>query len=436
MSRGKVTKFPGGKERPDWEVRLVKSREGDPKATAHNLMLILENHPEIQGLLALDEFANRVVFADGRQPPWPGASADEFSELDGVELSAWLGQPETYGMNTKTAAVLEAVEAVARRHRFHPVRDYLNGLVWDGVERIPTLFADYMGAARNAYTAQVGLNFMISSVARILEPGCKVDIMLILEGEQGAGKTKAVRKLFGGDRWYVDAQRSPAEKDFYQDLVGKWGVEIGEMTSFTKAESNKVKQTLSAQADVYRPSYGRYSKTFPRQCVFIGTTNESEYLRDHTGARRFLPVRVDVVDADLIVSARDQLWAEAVARFKRNEPWWTEPEGAREQQDERYMEDSWSDPVMRWLSGNASDQHYKTLAEDDREKKIGGRVLECTTTDLLLHALGVDLARHDRPAQMRIGQIMHRLKWGKYRVLRAGVRQWRWYRPMEDTGDA
>lgn len=422
----------GGDRAPDdWRQRLVRSREGDCKSTPHNLMLILENDEELSGLFALDEFANQVTIT--RNPPWRGGKAGEWLETGATQLAAWLGQPETYMMNVKSSMVMEAVEATANINRHHPVREYLEGLEWDGVERIPSLFPTYFGTADNPYTRGVGLIFMISAVARILQPGCKVDTMLVLEGRQGAGKTRVTQMLFGGDRWYMDAQRSPTEKDFYQDLQGKWGVEIGELVSFTKSEANKVKQTLSATADTYRPSYGRYSRTFPRQNVFIGTTNEDQPLRDATGARRFLPVRVGTVNVEELRTWRDQLWAEAVVRYRRGESWWELPEGAAEEQEDRYQADAWEEPVARWLEGGPKD-HYawriNCAKSDDPMKR--GEVLECSTTDLLSFALRVDVGRQDRQMQMRVAAIMTRFGWPKHRVSVGNQRVYLYYRPYDD----
>lgn len=412
----------------DWRKHLTRNRQGNIIANAHNLACIFEHDEDLKGLFRLDEFSNRVAMR--RPPPWSGSSQDEFTELDGVELAAWLGKGGSdngYELSVKSSLVVEVVEAVARRHRFHPVRDYLRDLEWDGVERIPSLFPAHCDTADDAYHRRVAVIFMLSAVARILQPGCKVDTMLVLEGEQGLGKTRVTQTLFGGDRWYMDAQRSPAEKDFYQDIVGKWGVEIGEMTSFSKAEANKVKQTLSATSDTYRPSYGRYSRTFPRQCVFVGTTNEDEWQRDHTGGRRFLPVRVMRVDVEAIAEIRGLLWAEAVARLDRGENWWELPDRAKDEQDQRYTEDAWAQPVLVWLSGLAPPTTYERLRFAERH--VQGHLTEVTTADVMTRALHIDTGRVDRQGQMRVGAILTRWGWRKYRTTKYGRQAWLWYSP-------
>ncbi len=414
-----------------WRGDLVISKAGECRATPHNISLVLDNDPEMTGLFRLDEFAGRIVLS--RDPPWSGGVSREFTEQDAFELAAWLGRPDTYSMACKAAQVAEAVEAVARRHRFHAVRDYLDSLEHDGEERIARLFTTYFGAEHCDYLEGVAAVFMLGAVARIYEPGCKVDHMLVLEGKQGGGKTSAVRALFGGDEWYVDAQRSPADKDFYQDIVGKWVAEIGEMTSFSKADYNKVKQTLSAQADTYRPSYGRYSRTFKRQCIFVGTTNEDAWQRDPTGGRRYLPVRVSAVDVVAVTRDRDQLWAEAVMRYQRGDSWWNAPANAEDEQDDRYCDDPWAEAVVRWILGHAKDRDYDAI--DMRARDGEGRVIECSVAEVLANALHLEVEKHDLRPQQRVGVIMSRLGWKKYRRdrgkdIKVG-RVWYWYAPSD-----
>lgn len=185
---------------------------------------------------------------------------------------------------------------------------------------------------------------LVSAVARAFEPGCKVDTMLVLEGKQGVGKTRFTRELFGAD-WYAEATASPGDKDFFQVLQGRWVMEIGEMESFTKAEVGKIKQAVTAQQDTFRASYGRFVKTYPRQCVFVGTTNENQYLRDPTGARRFLPIRVNTIDVDRIIRERDQLWAEAVHLYREGFDYWTLPADAAREQERRYQADTWEETI-------------------------------------------------------------------------------------------
>lgn len=393
----------------EWREQLIRTRSGTVQATLHNIVTIMEHDNRLAGLLRLDEFSTNVVFS--REPPF-GGGMREISDAEVAELAAWFGSPETYGISVSTGMMYEAVGLVGARNKFHPVRDYLDSLVWDGHERIPTLFREYFGVPLDDYTRQVALNWLISAVARVRNPGCKCDLMTILEGEQGAGKSTAIKVLCGTD-WFVATTESPDNKDFYQILQGRWIVEIEEMQAFSKPQMPKIKSAISVEVDVFRPSYGRMPRSFPRHNVFVGTTNDDEYLRDPTGARRFMPVRVGGVDIDLLKDDRDQLWAEADIRYKRGEPFWDLPAQADAEREARYMDDSWTDPIAAWLEGQGQ-------FNETRPAAFAGARDEATTDEILTEALGLDKSRHTRQEQMRVGTIMRRLGWQKKQVRRHG----------------
>jgi predicted P-loop ATPase len=421
--------FGGGSHDPgDWTQGITRNSTGRPESTTHNALLVMEHDDALSGLFVLDEFSNVVRLT--RKPGWLGGEVDEFTDQDGTELSGWLGNPDRYRLNIKAEMVMGCVEAMARRRKIHPVRRYLESLEWDGQPRLAQLFPRYFNAEDTPYTQQAAQCFMVSAVARILwtDPqvrhnGAQVDFMLVLEGEQGVRKTSAVRSLFS-PKWYAEAQESPSSKDFYQALRGRWCVEIGEMDSFSKADVTKVKQAITARFDTYRPSYGRVSRSFRRECVFVGTTNENEYLRDPSGGRRFLPVKVGCVDIPALEAARDQLWAEAVTLFRGGFAWWELPPDAAEQQDERFAEDSWQGPLLRWLTGRAEDKDYPPRFA----ASVGGKVSVewTTTTELLNWALHIDIGKHGKPEQMRVAAIMRRLKWTHNRVRVGEYRERRW----------
>lgn len=436
VARQKITVLQGGKDGggrggapidpADWRLLLVRDRDGIPRATMHNMMLVLEHDPCLAGLFAMNEFENRICLQ--KIAPWSGAKPNEYRETDATRLAAWLGSPERYTLNAKPEMVTAAVLAVAESAAYHPVRSYLEALEWDGVERLPSLFIDHFAVSDTPYARHVSVVFAISAVARIFVPACQVDFMLVLEGGQGAGKTRAVNALFGDD-WYAESMESPQHKDFYISLLGRWGVEIGEMHSFSKADTTKVKQAVTARYDHYRPPYGRAAQSFPRQCVFVGTTNETDWQRDHTGARRYYPVRVGGrVDVAALRELRDQIWAEAVARFKRGEQWWTDPPDAHEQQEDRYQEDSWTDPVHQWLSGRREDKYYP-LDIKRVPNTTPPQVDYISTSEILYHALGMDYAKHTRAEQNRIGQIMRKLGWESIRSETQGRKRRIWVRP-------
>lgn len=411
----------------EWSSELTRTTTGKPESTTHNTLLVMDNDERLDGLFSLDEFNNIVRLT--RDPVWAGGERDEFTDQDGTELAGWLGSPNRYTLSVKREMVMDCVEAMARRSKVHPVREYLTHLKWDGTERINAMFPTLFSTEDTEYTRQAARCFMVSAVARILwmDPkvrhnGAQVDFMLVLEGEQGRGKTSAVRELFGAE-WYAESMESPSGKDFYQSLRGRWCVEIGEMDSFTKADVTKVKQAITSRFDTYRPSYGRVSRSFRRECVFVGTTNEHEYLRDASGGRRFLPVKVDAVDIPGIAAQRDQLWAEAVALFGDGYPWWLLPADAVEQQEDRFAEDSWQGPIQRWLAGRAPDNAYPSriaLAGD------GVGLTWTTTTELLGWPLSIEVGKHGKPEQMRVAAIMRRLRWKPDRPMVNGYRERRW----------
>jgi predicted P-loop ATPase len=217
-----------------------------------------------------------------------------------------------------TQAVADVTYQLGKENAFHPVQRFLRNLKWDGKERLDTMLMKYCGAEGDVqYLADVGRKFMCASVARVFEPGVKFDHVMILEGPQGVGKSTFVQTL--AMKWGSDSLGDITNKDVIDNMRGKWLIELGELASMNRAEANDLKAFITRQFDVARKAYGRRSQTYPRQCVFVGTTNDDEYLKDVTGGRRFLPVTTTRFDIPALIKDREQLWAEAVVAWELGE---------------------------------------------------------------------------------------------------------------------
>jgi predicted P-loop ATPase len=335
---------------PEWREGLQRNSRGGVLGNFRNVTHTLRNAPEWSEVLGYDEFAARVITK--RSPYWGGDSQTEWD--DHHDRLAWEWFQEA-GIPAGSGVVGAGIQTVAMENRFHPVRNYLDGLRWDGQERLDTWPTTYLGAPDTPYVRAVGSRFLTSAVARIFEPGCKVDHMLTLEGPQGRMKSSALRVL--AHPWFTDHLSKVGTKDAALELAGTWLVEVSELDALAKAGQSAIKSFLSRQVDRFRPPYGRRLTTQRRQCVFAGTINPNgPYLKDRTGARRFWPIACGIIDLDALRRDRDQLWAEAVVRFRGGNPWWLEsPEleslAGREQEQRMEIDDPWSEGIERWLVG-------------------------------------------------------------------------------------
>ena len=340
----------------EWKTKLTVSNKGVIDLSLQNLILIMENDPNLKGTMAYNLLKGGPVKM--RRTPWDSREYDipeggaTWKDSDNAGLrwyieSAWhlVGKDK----------IQDALDLVRERHAFDPVKDYLTGLVWDGVERLDTMLVRWMGAEDNRYVRAVTRKWMCAAVARAMRPGCKFDNMLILVGKQGIGKSNLARALSRG--WFTDSLgRMDASKDAYERLSGVWIAEIAELAATKKAEVEDIKNFISKQEDTFRRAYARETGIYPRRCVFYGTTNDPEFLRDRTGARRFWPVEVEGFDNGVLKGLEaevDQLWAEAVARWRAGEVLWlndTETAAmALDAQAAHTAEDEWVLEIQTYL---------------------------------------------------------------------------------------
>jgi hypothetical protein len=409
----------------NWKGFLVMAPGRKLAPCAANVALILTHDVEWEGVLVYDELVGDIVAR--RIPPWPAdmkpakCEPGDWTGDDTIRAGMWIAR--NYGFTPTTRTVGEGLRIVAMRTLVHPIRDWVKSLRWDKKKRIDTMFIRLGGAEDTPLNRAISKNFLISCIARVMVPGAKVDTMPILEGEQGLGKSSLLRALVG-EQWFIEGSVDIGTKDGYQMLRRKWVGELGELDSLSRAEVSGVKQFLSQRVDTYRPSYGTHAVDFPRQIVFAGTVNPDGggYLKDDTGARRFWPIFLTLVDLAGLLEQREQLWAEAYARYMKGEKWYIDDPvliaAAAESTEERRQADPWEQVVGGWIAANPS----------VRRRGV-------TTVDVLKLALEIPVDRLGRTEESRIGKVLRTCGFGRTaRERRGGVRT-RIYYPTVELAD-
>lgn len=384
-----------------WDTHLLKNKQGAYLPCLANAVAILTHRKEWHNVVTFDAFAGVIV--KKKPPPWSSDlkpdedDVGDWTQSDSARAAVWLSNE--YGCSFYSSVTDEAVQLVAERWKTHPVRDYLNSTPWDKKARIDDFLIRAAGAPDNLYTRAVTKNFFLGAVARTMRPGVQVDTVLILEGAQGVGKSTLFRTLAGD--WFLDTVFNIGGKDGYQALRRKWIVEFSELDALSSADLARVKAFISSVKDSYRPSYGKTTIDFPRQCVFSGTVNPNGagYLNDTTGARRFCPVTVGKVDLKMVREERDQLWAEAFARYRANEKWHLRDDkllvAAAAEAEERREADPWETHFREYLHMNRAIY-----------RKHGVMI-----TDLLTNAVDVPKERQNRAAQIQAGKALRAIGW-------------------------
>ncbi|OPX89039.1 MAG: hypothetical protein A4E53_01647 [Pelotomaculum sp. PtaB.Bin104] len=376
-----------------WEKAGVETTSnGAPVCNLDNCLRVLEYWPEFKGKIWYDEFYGRYFTTiPGNRPPHP------IQEIDRLKMSVWLqrhlGLKRICDDVVRKAMLLYADQDIRQEPR-----DWIASLEWDKTPRIWKFFHSYVGAEDNDYTRAVSVNFWVSLMARVFDPGCKVDNMVILEGAQGKKKSTLFEEI--GGKWHSENNERISHKDFLQVLRGKIIVEFADLSTWSNADVKQLKQLLTCRIDTYRKSYGEDAQDWPRQSIFVGTTNEYTYLRDETGARRFWPIKIGKsIHINKLREDREQLFAEAKVLFDKATSWWEVPASAEREQENRRQFDEWEQIISRWLIGRQ----------------------DATVEEIAHGALAVTKDRLDRGTIIRIRQAMIANRWQAGEIIRDGV---------------
>jgi putative DNA primase/helicase len=349
--------------------------------------------------------------------PWKNKRglSNIWTDADAVLLKYHFAK--TCKVEFSVSLIWEALHTAGMRYAYHPVRDHIKSIAWDGVPRIDTWLKDYCGADDNLYVSTIGRKLLLGMVARVFHPGVKFDYCVILEGTQGIGKS-TVCAILGG-KWYGDVIIDPHNRDTIDALRGKWVIELSEMEVTRRSDAQALKAFISRTSDRARLAYARASLDFPRQCVFMGTINPDDmgYLVDHTGNRRFWPVKCgDKINMDGLAEVRDQLFAEAYIAYQKKENLFLSGDiiqFAEIEQHKRMAVDPWQDVIASYLENEGKDLEEISVTQV-WEIVLGGQARNLTRAD-----------------QCRIGRILTMLRWWKARPLRGGSRQYIHKRPVE-----
>jgi predicted P-loop ATPase len=404
---GKVVQFP-------W-LDLCKSDSGKIVCNVASALIALRFDDGLRDALGFDEMLvlpvlRHEVGQQGNVFPQPIPLRDDHE----IAIAEYL---QNQGLNVSVKAVHDAVLKRTRECAFNPLQLYLRNLVWDQQPRVNVWLTTRLGVVPSPYSEAIGRMFLIAMVARAMAPGCKADHMLILEGPQGTEKSTACAVL-GGAYFSDHLPDLRNGKDTQQHLRGKWLIEVPELHAFSKAETAHLKAFISRDTERYRPSYGRHEVVEPRSCMFVGTTNKENYLRDETGGRRFWGAKIGAIDIDGLIEDRDQLFAEARSLYEDGAQWWADGSFERQviapAQEDRYEPDVWEEIVGRYLRA--------------------ARLERVLVSDIARDALGFDASRIGTADQRRITAVLERLGWQRGR--RTGADGSRWWVPSDALPDA
>lgn len=408
---------------PIWHAQCQLDQKGNPIPNLANTCTALEQDPAWSGKLHFDEMRYCPLLND--------VIVDDHIVV-GVQRTMQLKGLRRVAKGTVEDAILE----VSLHNKIHRLRDWLTGLQWDGGKRLNSWLHHCLGTPDNEYYQEISAMFLISMVARIFEPGCKADHMLVLEGPQRILKSSLCRAL-ASDQYFSDTlpDLSTDAIRVSMHLRGKWIIEVSELSSFNKSDATRLKSFLTTQVEQYTPKFYHHEVREPRQCLFIGTTNDKQYLRDPTGARRYWPVECGKIDLEQLEQDREQLFAEAVTRYRQPSNWWPEPDFEdrviKPVQDSRYQGDVWETVIADWDFTDAErDAHGKPLYEIEEVLGIKRRTDQAKRRtlsppfyliDIAAGALHFDRVRLGRREELRLIAVLESLGWTRENRDKRGV---------------
>jgi len=394
----------------NWLEKLTIDKTGHPRPTYLNCVLILENDPRLSGCAGKNLFTGAV----DQRGPLPGVAREGDGEW-GEAADGFLREffEREYRIVFPAGTINDALKGYAVKKAYHPVRDWFTGLEWDGVPRAETLFIDYLGAADSRYARAVCRKMLLAAYWRIFEPGTKFDYVVILEGAQGIQKSTF---------WNVLSKNRSTELSSFDPKVageivqGVQFVEVAELDGFSRFDQRQLKAFFSKTADRYREAYATRAQSRPRQCIFVGSTNDDEYLSDRTGNRRYWPIRCtrtedDPIDMEKLRAEVDQIWAEVAILAPEREPLYLDNSDrvtAEDEQRARLFADEWEGKIDLWLSRPAIIDRYKEGGEFSTDTEDRNRVC---IPEIWAECFGGDIVRIDNKSRRRLADCLRAVGW-------------------------